>query len=128
MGVEAPPCKARGMRIASYLIDQQRRRAGCIGVQKCEVISTRGLRTETTINNTRGFGIGRPLKNLPALREIGFQANRRLRLHGIIARESGTHRHRVIREGIRICLFMTKVHHRVIRPGYSQLMKAAKRP
>jgi len=38
----------------------------------------RALRTETTINNTRDFGIGKRLTNLPALREIGFQANRRL--------------------------------------------------
>ena len=36
------------------------------------------LRTETTINNTRDFYIGKRLKNLPALRQIGFQANRRL--------------------------------------------------
>lgn len=182
----------------------------------------RALRTETTINNTRDFAIGRLLKNLPALREIGFTANRRLlevekisqdcqlgnetfeqvnrpqvidgqrastlgfgdervmalfqalclfmllpqgfrnanlrghvaqllgiaseayspgrmtydlrrlRLHGIIAREAGTHRYHVTREGMRICLFMTKVHHRVIRPGFSQLMdgcpKAPRRP
>jgi hypothetical protein len=38
----------------------------------------RALRTETTINNTRDFGIGKLLKNLPALRQIGFRANRRL--------------------------------------------------
>jgi len=38
----------------------------------------RAVRTETTINNTRDFGIGKRLDNLPALREIGFQANRRL--------------------------------------------------
>ncbi len=38
----------------------------------------RALRTETTINNTRDFHIGKRLKNLPALRQIGFQANRRL--------------------------------------------------
>ena len=38
----------------------------------------RALRTETTINNTRDFGIGRLLKNLPDLRAIGFAANRRL--------------------------------------------------
>jgi len=38
----------------------------------------RALRTETTINNTRDFNIGKRLHNLPALREIGFQANRRL--------------------------------------------------
>ena len=36
------------------------------------------LRTETTINDTRDFGVGRRLHNLPALREIGFSANRRL--------------------------------------------------
>jgi len=38
----------------------------------------RALRTETTINNPRDFQIGKRLKNLPALRRIGFQANRRL--------------------------------------------------
>ena len=36
------------------------------------------LRTETTINDTYDFAIGRALQNLPALREIGFAANRRL--------------------------------------------------
>jgi hypothetical protein len=36
------------------------------------------LRTETTINNTYDFQIGRSLSNLPALREIGFTANQRL--------------------------------------------------
>lgn len=36
------------------------------------------LRTETTVNNTYDFDIGRALHNLPALREIGFAANRRL--------------------------------------------------
>jgi hypothetical protein len=38
----------------------------------------RALRTETTINDTRDFWIGKRLCNLPALREIGFSANRRL--------------------------------------------------
>jgi hypothetical protein len=38
----------------------------------------RALRTETTINDTRDFGIGKRLCNLPALRRIGFDANRRL--------------------------------------------------
>jgi hypothetical protein len=36
------------------------------------------LRTETTINDTRDFAIGRRLHNLPELRKIGFTANRRL--------------------------------------------------
>lgn len=38
----------------------------------------RALRTETTINNPKDFCIGKRLKNLPALREVGFTANRRL--------------------------------------------------
>jgi hypothetical protein len=38
----------------------------------------RALRTETTINDTRDFRIGKRLCNLPALREVGFSANRRL--------------------------------------------------
>ena len=38
----------------------------------------RALRTETTINNSYDFGIGKRLHNLPKLREIGFRANRRL--------------------------------------------------
>jgi hypothetical protein len=36
------------------------------------------LRTETTINDTRDFDIGRRIVNLPELRKIGFAANRRL--------------------------------------------------
>ncbi len=36
------------------------------------------LRTETTINDTRDFAIGKRLKNLSALRRVGFSANRRL--------------------------------------------------
>ncbi|MCA1708007.1 MAG: hypothetical protein LC808_33925 [Actinobacteria bacterium] len=38
----------------------------------------RALRTETTINNPGDFRIGKRLINLPALREVGFTANRRL--------------------------------------------------
>ena len=37
-----------------------------------------GARTETTINNTRDFSIGKRLSNLAALRQVGFLANRRL--------------------------------------------------
>jgi hypothetical protein len=36
------------------------------------------LRTETTINDAHDFGIGKRLCNLAALRQVGFQANRRL--------------------------------------------------
>ena len=40
----------------------------------------RALRTETTINDTRDFGLSKRLStnNLTALRQIGFSANRRL--------------------------------------------------
>lgn len=40
----------------------------------------RALRTEaeTTINDSRDFGIGKRLCNLPALAAVGFTANRRL--------------------------------------------------
>jgi len=171
----------------------------------------RALRTETTINNTRDFAIGRRLNNLPALREIGFKANRRLldvqkisqncqigeeifdrvtkpqtvagqqasalkfgdqramalfqvlclfcflpggfqnalmrqymasllgrpvedftpgkmtydlrrlRLHGIIERIPHTHRYEVTPEGIKVCLFFTKVHARIFRSGLAQM-------
>jgi hypothetical protein len=38
----------------------------------------KALRTETTINRPRDFGIGKRLENLPALAEVGYAANRRL--------------------------------------------------
>mgnify|MGYP003444718539 FL=1 len=38
----------------------------------------RALRTETTINDTRDFGVRKRLEHLPELAEIGFAANRRL--------------------------------------------------
>ena len=182
----------------------------------------RALRTETTINNTHDFGVGRSLTNLPALRTIGFNANRRLlevetisqdctlaegvfdrvtqpqvvagqrapglrfddprvlallqvlclflglpeglrnasmrdwmaqalavpveayspgrmtydlrrlRLHGLIERLPHSHRYRVTDLGIRVALFFTKVHSRILRPGLSQLCdgcpKAPNRP
>jgi hypothetical protein len=37
-----------------------------------------GMRTETTINNTYDFNVGRRLKNLDTLRDIGRAANRRV--------------------------------------------------
>jgi hypothetical protein len=182
----------------------------------------RALRTETTINNTRDFGIGRHLNNLPALRAIGFAANRRLlevetltqdcllaegvfdqvtqpqvvagqrapglhfddprvlalftalclfltlpegfrnatlrtwmaqalgvaedayspgrmtydlrrlRLHGLIERTPHSYRYRITDLGLRVALFFTKVHSRILRPGLSQLFdgcpQAANRP
>lgn len=182
----------------------------------------RALRTETTINNTHDFRLGRNLTNLPALRAIGFAANRRLlevetlsqdcllaegvfdqvtqpqevggqrapglhfddprvlalftalslfltlpdgfrnatlrawmaqalgvpehaystgrmtydlrrlRLHGLIERTPHSDHYRVTDLGLRVALFFTKVHSRILRPGLSQLFdgcpKAPNRP
>jgi hypothetical protein len=38
----------------------------------------KALRTETTINQTTDFGLGKRLTNLPALQRIGYTANQRL--------------------------------------------------
>jgi hypothetical protein len=38
----------------------------------------KAIRTETTINDARDFGLSKRLTSLPALRQIGFTANRRL--------------------------------------------------
>lgn len=48
------------------------------------------LRTETTINNTYDFGVGRLIKNLPQLRKIGFAANQR-----VLEVETLTHDNRI---------------------------------
>ncbi len=178
----------------------------------------RALRTETTINNSRDFAIGKRLHNLPALRKIGFEANRRLlnvqqishdptlgedafrqvtqpilvngqrasalrysdpcvlallsallmfrllprgfsnrdlrqqfaallgedpndmtpgrmtyqlrrlRLHGLIVRQPGTHRYDVTAFGLRIALFFTRSYARLLRPGLAQLTTHALAP
>lgn len=171
----------------------------------------RALRTETTVNNTRDFYIGRRLENLPALRAIGFAANRRLleieklsqdcqigqqafealnqpkrvdeqrapalkfgdpramalfqalchfsftpegfsnatlrpliaqlmpehpttygpaqmtydlrrlRLHGLIQKIPGTRRYHTTQNGRRSCLFISKLHARILRPGLARI-------
>jgi hypothetical protein len=171
-----------------------------------------GVRTETTINNPHDFFLGKRLGNLPALRQVGFSANRRLlevqrlshdptwgeaalqqihqplevhgqrvsalrstdprvlmlwsalvmfrllpsgfssrdlrqhlvslhgqppesmtpgrmtydlrrlRLHGMIERLSGTHRYQVTDFGLRAALFFTRVHARLFRPVLSEIM------
>lgn len=171
----------------------------------------RALRTETTINDTGDFGIRRRLCNLPALRQVGSSANRRLldverlthdptigadafdalitpavvgtqrasalpfgttrtqallaalvvfrllpdgfrnrdlrahlapllgidpalmtpgrmtyelrrlRLHGLIERIPESHRYRVTDHGMTIAIFLTRVHHRLIRTALAEL-------
>jgi hypothetical protein len=172
------------------------------------------LRTETTINDARDFALGKRLPNLAALRQVGFQANRRLldvqrlshdcalgettltqvqrpqeiagqrvpalrfadprvqallgalvvfrllphgfaaaefrqhvapllglpssqltpgrltydlrrlRLHGLIARTPKTHRYQVTPFGLRLALFVTRLHARLLRPGLAIVLPA----
>ena len=172
----------------------------------------RALRTETTINDSRDFGIGKRLCNLPALAQVGYSANRRLldverlstdpgigegafravadpvlvgtqrasalpfdsartqallsalvvfrllphgfrnadlrahlapllgltpadmtqgrmsydlrrlRLHGLIERVPATHRYTVTDHGMKIAIFLTRAHTRLIRPGLAELL------
>lgn len=171
----------------------------------------RALRTETIINNPADFRLGRRLVNLPAFKELGFAANRRLldvqrasrdsllgdavfqavtspcrvgqqrasalpygnpvtlalfqllllfrllpvgfrnyelrehfarllgkepqqctqgqmtyqlrrlRLHGLIERQAGSHRYRVTDRGLCVALFFTRSYARWVEPGLAQL-------
>ena len=172
----------------------------------------RALRTETTINDTGDFGIGRRVCNLPTLRQVGTSANRRLldverlpsdptigadaftaintptvvdgqrasalpfgaartqallaaivvfhllphgfrardlrahlapllghpaesmtagqltydlrrlRLHGLIQRIDGTHRYTVTDHGLRLAIYLTRVHRRLLCDGLADLL------
>ena len=172
----------------------------------------RALRTETTINDSRDFSIGKRLCNLPELAQVGFSANRRLldverlssdptigddafravadpivvegqrasalpfdsgrtqallsalvvfhllpdgfrnadlrallapllgldpslmtqgrmsydlrrlRLHGLIERRPGTHRYTVTTRGFHLAVFLTRVHHRLLRDGLADIL------
>ena len=57
---------------------------------------------------------------------------RRLRLHGLIERTPHSYHYPVTDLGLRVALFFTKVHSRILRPGLSQLFdgcpKAPNRP
>ena len=47
---------------------------------------------------------------------------RRLRLHGVIVKIPHSHRYHLTREGLRVCLFMVKVHRRIFVDGLAQMM------
>lgn len=47
---------------------------------------------------------------------------RRLRLHGLIARISGTHRDRPTPAGLRVALCCSRLHARLLRPCLAQLL------
>jgi len=53
---------------------------------------------------------------------------RRLRLHGLIARIPGSHRYQVTDHGLRIAVYLTRVHNRLVRPGLSQILDDAAVP
>ena len=56
---------------------------------------------------------------------------RRLKLHRVIEKIPHTHRYQVTPQGMRICLFLSKVYARWLRPGLSQIgerLSAATRP
>jgi hypothetical protein len=46
---------------------------------------------------------------------------RRLRLHGLIERITGSHRYRLTPTGLKVALFYSRTYHHVIRPGLSLL-------
>src|SRR5262245_46357930 len=47
---------------------------------------------------------------------------RRLRLHGLIARQAHRHRYRVTDVGLRLALFLPRVWARTVRPGLATIM------
>ena len=49
---------------------------------------------------------------------------RRLRLHGLIVREPKSQRYRVTDEGLRIALFFTKLHARLLRTGCADVLES----
>jgi hypothetical protein len=48
---------------------------------------------------------------------------RRLRLHGLIERIPQSHRYRLTSLGLSTCLFFTRAHARLLRPGLTQLLQ-----
>src|SRR5262249_18392442 len=46
---------------------------------------------------------------------------RRLRLHGLIERQPGSHRYRVTEHGLCVAVFFTRSYARVVEPGLAQL-------
>jgi hypothetical protein len=49
---------------------------------------------------------------------------RRMRLHGLIARIPKTHRYQVTPFGLRLALFVSRIHARIFRPGLALLAPA----
>jgi hypothetical protein len=72
-----------------------------------------------------------PLLGLdPALMTEGRMSYdlRRLCLHGLIDRIPGSHRYRVTDHRLRLAIFLTRVHTRLVRPGLTDLLDHAVTP
>jgi hypothetical protein len=52
---------------------------------------------------------------------------RRLSLHGLIRRIPGKHRYQVTTQGLRIALFFTRTHARLLRPELADIFDPAPR-
>jgi hypothetical protein len=52
---------------------------------------------------------------------------RRLRLHALIRRIPGTHRYHVTAQGLRVALFFTRTHARLLRPKLADIFDPAPR-
>ena len=50
---------------------------------------------------------------------------RRLRLHGLIQRIPGTHRYQITARGLRVALFFTRTHARLLRPKLADIFDPA---
>jgi predicted MarR family transcription regulator len=50
---------------------------------------------------------------------------RRLRLHGLIERIPGTHRYQVTAQGLRVAVFFTRTHARLLRPKLADIFDPA---
>src|SRR5262249_3853738 len=53
---------------------------------------------------------------------------RRLRLHGLIRRIPATHRYHLTTQGLRVALFFTRTHARLLRPKLADIFDPAPRP
>ena len=53
---------------------------------------------------------------------------RRLRLHGLIDKIPGTRRYQTTQLGRRTCLFLSKTHARILRPGLAQITPQSNHP
>ena len=64
-----------------------------------------------------------PVGKAPAEMTMGQMSYhlRRLRLHGLIERVPGTHRYRVTAQGLRVALFFTRTHARLLRPKLADI-------